>query len=924
MNININSKIERENDKKTSVFVKNYNDESIIKKITLKLNDINKDEALNKDIYAVVEDYRAYKNRDELIEKEARRSIGYTNKIRIFFAVKKASEGTLIITVDNTKVSYSQIVDLYKYIMGENNTFKKEELTSNGVYDSSSSLSFGVPEWNIQQIFTKCNSIEINEDSLDKSSKSGVITALMAALNKYKSTSAKILIKENAYKAEKVKVAFTDENQIIKFIEEDEFNKDAVEAYESGIVFSDMIDSECDYEPFLAAVYPITLFVSEDKGVIKKIKIAASEKVVNEVVLKQFTKLFMRYLTELNKNDSHTIQSLNALKVNFEIYEEFENIDENIQENYENYNIVEVINDNAKKYADRIAISYEDTEIKYSQLSEKSDILAKKLIARGVKSGEKIVVSLPQDEKLIILIQAIIKAGAVYIPVDPAYPMERISFIVEDSEAGYIISDLDEDKLYEDVKKISFVELYSNDDDESIKDIELDENPRENGYVIYTSGTTGKPKGVSVPSKNIVALINATKDEFDLNETDVWTMFHSYSFDFSVWEMWGCLLTGGKLVVVPRETSKSHYDLHELLKEKKVTVLNQTPASFYALEKVDSENRGAQLTSIRLVIFGGEALDTSKLDTWFKRYPTTKCRVVNMYGITETTIHVTHRDVNAREQEYLAKSVGKALNGWEISIRNKAGELCLVGMEGEMWISGVGVANGYLNRDKLNKEKFVVDANNKKWYRSGDLGRFRADGTVDYLGRIDNQVKIRGFRIELDEIKNVLLKVPYVEDAVVSVFSTDENDAAKKQMYGFIKVNEDHSEEETKKYLADKLPVYMIPTKIVSVDEIPMTINGKVDYKLLLANSNNSKVQTKVKNQTESDLCVEIWSQVLGSQVSEDDEFFKSGGNSLLAVELASELKKRVDSTLKLKDVYMNSTPRKMKMFLQKKKDGGR
>ncbi len=927
MKVIINSKIERENDKTTNTFVMKYSDENVIKSIIKKMESIKNDKVLNTIIYSVVEDNSLYEKKEEFIKKEINRSIGHTNKIRVVLDIEREDKAVLIIIADNRTVPYSKIVNLYKYIMGMNNVFEKNNIGNERIYNPSSTLSFGVPSWDSQQIFTKCNSIDINSDNvkeIKECSKDNIITALMATLYKYKPSSAKVLIKENTSEFEKVKAAITDENQSIKFIEEEDLNKEALDFFESGVIFTDAIDDNCEYYPFLTAVYPLTLCVTENNGDVRNIRVMASEKIANKVVLEQFTELFVLYLNEINHTQEHTISSLNKLNFNKKIYREFAETaeDKRAKENYPNYNIVKVINEVANKYPERIAVSYKNVNINYSELSEKSDIVAKNLLAKGVKAGEKIVVSIPYDEKLIILIQAIIKAGAVYIPVDTNYPFERLSFIVEDSGAGYVISNLSEDTFGTEIKNISYDKLCSCKDEDLVKDIELPENPQENGYVIYTSGTTGNPKGVSIPSKNILALVNSVKGEFDLNETDVWTMFHSYSFDFSVWEMWGCLLTGGTLVVVPRETAKSHYDLYSLLIDKQVTVFNQTPASFYALEKVDLENRGAQLTSIRLVIFGGEALDTSKLEVWFKRYPSTKCRVVNMYGITETTIHVTSRNVHAREQDYLALSVGKAITGWEISIRNKEGELCLVGMEGEIWVSGVGVANGYLNRDELNKEKFVIDENNKKWYRSGDLGRFRADGSVDYLGRIDNQVKIRGFRIELDEIKNNLLKIPYVKEAVVSVFNVDENDAAKKQIYAFIKVSEEHTQEESEKYLAKKLPLYMIPTKIISVEEFPMTINGKVDYKQLLANADKVHIKNKEITKNESDLCLEIWSQVLDSEVSEDDEFFRSGGNSILAVELVSELKKRIDSTLKLKDVYINSTPRKMKMFLEKKAGG--
>ncbi|MBE6047946.1 MAG: amino acid adenylation domain-containing protein [Clostridium sp.] len=924
MKVVINSNIERENDKLTNAFVTNYSGENDIKFVLSRIESLKNDTVLNRSVYFVVEDNIFYKNKEKLIDKEIRRSIGYTDKIRVVLMIQDIDKATLIIKANNTKVSYSKMVSLYKYIIGEENVFVDDFFVKNNNYMGTDSLSWGVPSWDAQQIFTNCNSVYISEENCEeikKCTKDSVINALMATLYKYKSTSAKVLIKENTYETSNVRVAIIDENQEIAIAEKESSDKNAVEFFKVGAEFTDVEDESIEYYPCMTAIYPITLCVTENHHKIRSIRIMASEKIVNAVVLEQFAQLFIFYLNGLKEKNGNVIRMSNRLKFENEIGVGI-SVPDNTKEmeKYSKYNLVKMINEISNKYADRIAVSYKDTELKYSELAEQSNSLAKILLKKGVKPGEKIVISVPQDEKLIILIQAIIKAGAVYIPVDPGYPMERIAFIVQDSQASFVISNNTSGEFGKEVLNISYEELLNS--DENVKDIQLPENLDKNGYVIYTSGTTGKPKGVSVPSKNIVALINATREEFDLNENDVWTMFHSYSFDFSVWEMWGCLLTGGKLVIVPRETAKSHYDLHALLIEKKVTVFNQTPASFYALQNVDSEKRGAQLTSIRLIIFGGEALDTAKLQLWFKRYPSTKCRLVNMYGITETTVHVTYRDVHCREQAYLNKSVGKALKGWEISIRNKDGQRCLVGMEGEIWISGVGVANGYLNRNELNKEKFVVDENNTKWYRSGDLGRFRVDGSIDYLGRIDNQVKIRGFRIELDEIKNVLLKIPYVEDSVVTVVSNDGEDAARKQLYGFIKVKEEHEQAEIKKYLSMRLPDYMIPNKIVNVAEIPMTINGKVDYKLLIANSNKCQVECKKAHKQEFDLCIQIWSEVLGNQVSEDDEFFNTGGNSLLAVELISKLKRRIDSTLTLKDLYLNSTPRKMKRLIEKKKGG--
>lgn len=924
---NINSKIEIDTDKISNVLVINHTDEDIIKTTILNLENIKANESLNNIIYPTIEYATSYSKNNEFIIKESSRSIGYTTKVRVVLFVESINKATLIITSNSEFMSYKESISLYRFIIGENSNYITKDIKKN-ICNSCMPVKWGVPNWSKERTFSQCNSISINEISsknLSNYNSDKIVTALMATLAKYKSTGAKILVKENDYENEKLSVAIIDDNQAIKIIKESELSKDVGQSYEASIIFTNLIDSNYEYFPCLSSIYPVTICVTKVEGLIKNIKVMASEKYVHTTVLEQFVKLLKFYMDNMENNKKYSIDELLSLKLSNEVYEQYPLVGNNkIVDEYNNYNLVEIINDITTKYSDKVALSYDDKSFTYLELAQKSDIIAKKLISYGVTQGDKVVVSLPQNADLIILIVAIIKAGGVYIPVDPNYPIDRISFVVEDSSAPYIISNLEREFFEHKINSISVSNLMNNDDYEVIKNIELPKAPVSNGYVIYTSGTSGQPKGVSVPARNIVALIEATKEEFNLTENDTWTMLHSYSFDFSVWEMWGCILTGGRLVVVPREIAKSHYDLYSLLVKEQVTILNQTPASFYTLQKVDSEQRDALLASIRLVIFGGEALDTSKLSCWFQRYPSSRCRIVNMYGITETTVHVTYRSVFKRDPEFLAKSVGVPLPGWEISIRDINGEVCLIGMEGEIWVGGVGLANGYLNRDQLNKEKFIVDTENqKRWYRSGDLGRFRADGSIDYLGRIDNQVKIRGFRIELDEIKNVIRKVPYVRDAVVTVFDGDGNHTAQKQIIAFIESKEKHTSDEVRQYLQTKIPEYMIPTRILSVKEIPMTINGKVDYKALIANANNTEIEFDKQSINNENIYVDIWSKVLGYKVSEEDNFFKCGGNSLLSVELLSELKKQVDSTLTLKDLYIHSSPKNMKEFLLKKTNGG-
>ncbi|WP_143343260.1 AMP-binding protein, partial [Crossiella equi] len=262
-------------------------------------------------------------------------------------------------------------------------------------------------------------------------------------------------------------------------------------------------------------------------------------------------------------------------------------------------------------------------------------------------------------------------------------------------------------------------------------------------YVIYTSGSTGRPKGVVVPHRNVLALVAATRPEYALSTADVWTWFHSSAFDFSVWEIWGCLLTGGRLVVVPYFVSREPDRFAELLAAEGVTVLSQTPSAFTQLLTVDHH-----ALSPRLVVFGGEPLDARVLLPWFDQHPGS--RVVNMFGITETTVHVTHQTLDRSLALAATRSVGPALPGWHLLVLDPEGRVQPPGVPGEICVGGAGVATGYLGQETLTAQRFRWNEHTgSRLYHSGDLGRLRPDGRLEHLGRIDSQVKLRGFRIEL-------------------------------------------------------------------------------------------------------------------------------------------------------------------------------
>ncbi|BBP93529.1 hypothetical protein BsIDN1_71470 [Bacillus safensis] len=290
-------------------------------------------------------------------------------------------------------------------------------------------------------------------------------------------------------------------------------------------------------------------------------------------------------------------------------------------------------------------------------------------------------------------------------------------------------------------------------------------------YIIYTSGSTGKPKGVVIPHQNVIRLLTSTEHWFQFDEEDVWTMFHSYAFDFSVWEIWGPLfLYGGRLVIVPHTISRSPEEMLQLLVEEGVTVLNQTPSAFYQLMQIDKEQQTlGQALSLRYVIFGGEALELSRLEDWYSRHSDCKPLIINMYGITETTVHVTYNELN---RDMITKNssslIGEPIPDLHVYVLDEYLQPVPPGTTGEMYVAGAGLARGYLGRPDLTSDRFPADpygAPGTRMYRTGDLARWTEEGALDYIGRADHQIKIRGFRIELGEIEAVLAR----HDAVAQV-----------------------------------------------------------------------------------------------------------------------------------------------------------
>ncbi|WP_327329429.1 MULTISPECIES: non-ribosomal peptide synthetase [unclassified Streptomyces] len=559
---------------------------------------------------------------------------------------------------------------------------------------------------------------------------------------------------------------------------------------------------------------------------------------------------------------------------------------------------------------DAVAVSGGGVSLTYRDLDDRGTLLAAGLGAHGVRRGDRVGVCLERTVELVVTMLGVLKAGAAYVPTDPAYPADRLAWTASDAGLRVVVTRLSEFPRVDGTTALTPDELLEA--APTGPSAPAAAGPDDPAYVIYTSGSTGRPKGVVVPHGNVVSLVGATRDTYRLGTADVWTLFHSGAFDFSVWEIWGCLLTGGRLVVVPYFVSRDPEEFRDLLVAEQVTVLSQTPSAFSQLLRVDHAG-----LPVRLVVFGGEPLDSRMLLPWFDRHPEDTCRMVNMFGITETTVHVTAQTVTRELALAGSRSVGPALPGWHLYVTDAHGRPVPPGVTGEICVGGAGVATGYLGRPELTAQRFVTDpVTGGRMYRSGDLGRLLPDGRLEHLGRIDSQVKIRGFRIELDEIRSVLLEDPGVRAAAVVVRRDDPDDPAAARLDAYVVPAEGFADiPGIRGRSAGVLPGHMVPSTVTAVDALPLTTNGKLDTARLPVPSRSSAAPRQQATGPGAaaglpEALLDIWATVLGTPVGLDDDFFELGGNSLFAVRVSAALRARDLPSLPLRDLYRTPTIR--------------
>ncbi|MEU7717503.1 amino acid adenylation domain-containing protein [Streptomyces tibetensis] len=552
----------------------------------------------------------------------------------------------------------------------------------------------------------------------------------------------------------------------------------------------------------------------------------------------------------------------------------------------------------AARTPDATAMTSGTERLSYRELDRRSNRLARLLREHGAGPERRVALLLPRSADLVVAVLAVLKTGAAYVPLDPAHPARRIALVAEDTRpAVAVVAPEYADALPAGLPAVTVGDAAAH------PDAPLPgpgPHPDNAAYLIYTSGSTGRPKGVVVTHRNVLRLFAAAERHLRPTESDVWTLFHSYAFDFSVWELWGALLHGGRLVVVPFDVSRSPEDFLRLLTRERVTVLSQTPSAFHLLSSVHSEGR----LPVRAVVFGGEALDTRRLDAWYAAHPAGAPLLINMYGITETTVHVTARalspaDVRAR----LGSPIGTPLADLAVRVLDERLRPVPPGVPGEMYVAGAGLARGYHDRPGLTASRFVADPYGppgSRMYRTGDLARWGTEG-LEFLGRGDGQVKVRGHRIELGEVEAALSALPEVAHAVVV-----QRDAGHLVGYA-VPAGPGTDGSALRRALTAALPDYMVPSAVVTLDRLPLTVNGKLDHAALPEPQVAAGTAREAANEVEAVLC-KVFAEVLGvPEVGVDDGFFDLGGDSITSIRLVSRARAE-GVNLTVRDVFDRRT----------------
>jgi amino acid adenylation domain-containing protein len=562
----------------------------------------------------------------------------------------------------------------------------------------------------------------------------------------------------------------------------------------------------------------------------------------------------------------------------------------------------------AAEAPDAVALTCDGVAMSYGELDRAANRLAHRLRALGV--GPEVIVGLamPRGRELLIGLLGILKAGGAYLPLDPVYPDERLAFMRERAGADIIVAGPAEAARLA-APSCQIVTLSP--DPTNTSDAPLDDGatPQNLAYVIFTSGSTGEPKGVAVTHGNVARLFTTLRQWLAFDADDRWSLFHSYAFDFSVFEIFGAWLHGGAVVLVPQETARAPDDFLDLLRRERVTVLCQTPSAFLPL--IDAEGRapraaGTPPLALRHIVFGGETLDPQALRPWIERRGDARPRLSNMYGITETTIHATWHAVTRADLDRRGSPIGRPLPDTRLLILDSHRQLLPAGAIGEIFVGGPSLARGYVGRPDLTAERFITDPFDpeNRLYRSGDLASWRADGTLEYHGRIDHQIKLRGFRIELGEIEARLASHPAVQACAVLAPAI----AGQPALIAHVALRSPVTPADLRAHLAEFLPDHMLPAQILLHTRLPVTANGKIDRRALPAPevlAADGEAPHRPPETATEEALAQIWAAVLQRQnIGRDADFFALGGHSLNATQVIARANDCFGVSLRVRIIF--------------------
>lgn len=578
----------------------------------------------------------------------------------------------------------------------------------------------------------------------------------------------------------------------------------------------------------------------------------------------------------------------------------------------------------AEAHPDAIALVDGQHYLTYGGLNENADKLSRRLGLLGVRAGDLVGLFLEPGAAMVTAILAVLKTGAAYMPLDPNGPAERIKHMCREAGARFVLAG--DGRLSQRAREtcagLSLVEIVDVDrESEGLEAVPIEAaysgSPDNLAYVIYTSGSTGTPKGVMLTHRNVDRLFQAAEPEFEFGADDVWALFHSYTFDFSVWEMWGALLYGGRLVVVPPLVARLPDEFRNLLHREGITILNQTPSAFRQLALATGQTSSLLPSTTRLVVFGGEALSAGVLAPWIQSEESASVQFVNMYGITETTVHVTLHRISKEDLRYSQYGViGAPLSDLEIYLLDEYFDPVPAGAIGEIFVAGEGLARGYLNRSGLTAERFLPNPFSSRlgdrMYRTGDLGRINGENQLQYCGRGDHQVKIRGYRIELGEIEAALRQTREIQDAVVLTREAESGDL---ELVAYVvpAAGERCDILSLRSALKSRLPDYMLPQVFVEVSAIPTTENGKLDIEALRVGKRLQRADTKLIMTPLEEALGAVWADLLDvTVVGADSNFFELGGHSILATRLIARINQEYQAELSVRAVFENPTLREL------------